>query len=58
VGVYLKDNLKAKWAKGMNQVVEHLPSKQEALSSNPTISPIKVHIFPYVKFLVMVVEDL
>jgi hypothetical protein len=32
----LKNNLNNKrWARGMAQVVEHLPSKCEALSSNP-----------------------
>jgi hypothetical protein len=36
----------AKWAGGMAQVLEHLPSKSEALSSNP--SPIeKKNVFLY-----------
>jgi hypothetical protein len=33
---YLKNNLKGKRGGDMAQVVEHLPSKCAALSSNPT----------------------
>jgi hypothetical protein len=32
---YLKNNLSEKWAGGMAQVVEYLPTKFKALSSNP-----------------------
>jgi hypothetical protein len=39
---YLQNNLRKKRVGGMDQVIEHLPNKQEYLSSYPSVPPKKV----------------
>jgi ribosomal protein RSM22 (predicted rRNA methylase) len=40
---YLKNNLKTKKARGITPLVEHLPNKHKALSSNPSTTHTHTH---------------
>jgi hypothetical protein len=44
---FISKIIRAKWAGGMSQVVEHLPTKCEALSSNPNTTK-KKKMPPYI----------